>query len=74
VSSGVYTKTAPVWAEVTKAAGAIETKEGVTEYLAGDYLVFNGAERVDGYAVTLSANVAETLASPRNSVGRMEVR
>lgn len=52
MSSGVYTKTAPVWAEVTKAAGAIETKEGVTEYLAGDYLVFNGAERVDGYAVS----------------------
>ena len=38
--------------EVTRAAGAIETKEGVTEYLAGDYLVFNGAERVDGYAVS----------------------
>lgn len=51
VSPGVYTKTAPVWAEVAEEPGAIETKEGVTHYEAGDYLVFNGPDRQDGYAV-----------------------
>lgn len=51
VSPGVYRKTAPVWAEVAREAGAIPTKEGITHYEAGDYLVFNDPERKDGYAV-----------------------
>ena len=62
VSRGVYTKTAPVWAEVAAEPGAIETKEGVTHYEAGDYLVFNGPGRQDGYAVR--ANKFEAMYVP----------
>ncbi|MCB1738775.1 MAG: hypothetical protein KDK91_00270 [Gammaproteobacteria bacterium] len=52
VSPGMYVKTAPVWAERTDSAGAIRTREGETHYAAGDYLVYNDAERGDGYAVS----------------------
>lgn len=62
VSPGVYRKKAPVWAEVAKEPGAIETKEGVTHYEAGDYLVFNGPDRQDGYAVR--ANKFEAMYLP----------
>jgi hypothetical protein len=51
VSPGVYEKVAPVWAEVAEQSGQIATKEGVTHYAAGDYLVYNNADRKDGYAV-----------------------
>ena len=51
-SPGLYRKIAPVWAEVTDRDGAITTKEGVTHYQAGDYLVFNDEQEQDGYAVT----------------------
>jgi len=51
VETGRYAKSTPVWAEVAISAGAIETKEGVTHYEAGDYLVYNAAERRDGYAI-----------------------
>jgi len=48
---GTYVKATPVWAEVAKTAGGIRTKEGVTHYSAGDYLVYNQADGSDGYAV-----------------------
>jgi len=51
VSPGVYEKVAPVWAEVATEAGEIATKEGVTHYEAGDYLVYNDPDGQDGYAV-----------------------
>jgi hypothetical protein len=51
-STGLYRKVAPVWAEVADHDGAIKTKEGLTHYKAGDYLVFNDEEGEDGYAVT----------------------
>lgn len=51
ISPGVYEKTAPVWAQVAEQPGQIATKEGVTHYQAGAYLVFNDAEGKDGYAV-----------------------
>jgi hypothetical protein len=51
VSAGVYEKIAPVWAEVASCSGTIPTKEGSTAYEAGDYLVFNDADRKDGYAM-----------------------
>jgi hypothetical protein len=51
VSSGVYEKIAPVWAEKADKAGAIQTKEGSTAYNAGDYLVFNDPSGKDGYAI-----------------------
>ena len=51
VSPGLYEKIAPVWAEVAAEPGTIQTKEGSTAYLAGDYLVFNAPDRTDGYAM-----------------------
>ena len=48
---GIYVKATPVWAEVAKTAGGIRTKEGVTHYSPGDYLVYNQAGGDDGYAV-----------------------
>lgn len=51
VSLGVYKKVAAVWAEVADRAGTIQTKEGTTDYVAGDYLVYNEADGTDGYAV-----------------------
>jgi hypothetical protein len=54
-SLGCYRKIAPVWAERADHSGAIKTKEGMTQYEAGDYLVFNDEEGQDGYAVTVSS-------------------
>jgi len=51
VSPGIYKKVAPVWAEVTEQPGQIATKEGVTHYKAGAYLVYNEPDGKDGYAV-----------------------
>ena len=52
LSPGVYEKVGDVWAEQALAAGVIPTKEGSTEYAAGDYLVFNDPEGRDGYAMS----------------------
>ena len=50
-SPGMYAKSIPIWAEVAEQDGHITTKEGVTYYKAGDYIVYNDAEGADGYAV-----------------------
>ena len=55
VSPGVFVKTTPVWAEVAVTDGHIRTKEGVTHYRAGAYLVYNDATGEDGYAVEADA-------------------
>ena len=52
VGRGVFRKDSRVWAERAKAAGVIRTKEGATEYQAGDVLVFNDAKGSDGYAMS----------------------
>jgi hypothetical protein len=49
---GTYVKSTPVWAEVAATAGAIPTKEGATQYQAGDYLVYNEPQGGDAYAVS----------------------
>ncbi|MEM7157034.1 MAG: hypothetical protein AAF799_29550 [Myxococcota bacterium] len=51
LSPGRYEKVGFVWAEQANTAGSITTKEGLTAYQAGDYLVFNDKEGVDGYAM-----------------------
>lgn len=51
-SPGVYRKITPVWAEKAAVAGRVPTKEGATGYAAGDYLVSNGPDGQDSYAVT----------------------
>jgi hypothetical protein len=48
---GTYVKSAPVWAEVAESAGGVRTKEGVSHYQAGDYLVFNEPGGGDPYTV-----------------------
>jgi hypothetical protein len=54
-SPGRYRKVSPVWAEKTDQAGWVGTKEGVTHYPAGAYLVSNDAEGTDTYAVLAAA-------------------
>jgi hypothetical protein len=51
VGAGTYVKTTPVWAEVATRPGNVQTKEGVTHYDAGDYLVSNGEDGGDAYAI-----------------------
>ena len=51
LSPGVFVKTTPVWAEVARESGKIQTKEGATHYQAGDYVVFNSSDGTDGYAI-----------------------
>ena len=55
VSPGLYEKVAPVWAEIAEHPGQITTKEGVTHYNAGAYLVYNEPDGKDGYAVDAKA-------------------
>lgn len=55
LSPGIFVKTTAVWAEVAPQDGKIVTKEGVTHYKAGAYIVFNDPEGRDGYAVEADA-------------------
>ena len=48
---GRYVKVTPIWAEEAAASGEVRTKEGITHYDAGDYLVFNEPDGGDPYAV-----------------------
>lgn len=52
VGAGRYIKIAPVWAEAARKAGSVKTKEGVTHYRRGDYLVFNEQDGGDAYAIS----------------------
>lgn len=51
LGKGEYIKSGFVWAERAKTAGKIDTKEGQSDYAAGDYLVYNNSDRTDGYAI-----------------------
>lgn len=51
VSPGRYEKQATVWAVRASENGSVKTKEGVTHYQAGDYLVSNNKDGSDRYAV-----------------------
>jgi hypothetical protein len=51
VGDGTYLKVAPVWASVAREDGRIATKEGLSAYKAGDYLVSNEEDGSDAYAV-----------------------
>ena len=51
VSLGVYRKSGVVWAGVATEPGVVDTREGGTEYRAGDYLVCNNTDGTDVYAV-----------------------
>ena len=51
-ATGAYVKTTPVWAERATHPGSVKTKEGSTQYAAGDYLVSNDRNGSDDYAMT----------------------
>lgn len=51
VRPGLFKKTSDVWARVAEEGGEIRTREGVTSFRAGDYLVFNDPDEDDGWAV-----------------------
>src|SRR5262245_44173273 len=48
---GSYVKTTPIWAERADKPGVVPTKEGSTQYEAGDYLVSNAEDDSDRYAI-----------------------
>lgn len=52
VGPGRFVKIGTVWAEVAASAGEIRTKEGLTRYNPGDFLVFNNPDGSDGYSMT----------------------
>ncbi len=52
ISPGRWVKTTPLWAELATQAGSVATKEGRTHYGAGDWLVSNGADGSDAYAIS----------------------
>jgi hypothetical protein len=52
VGQGAYEKFAPVWAAPADTAGSVPTKEGATDYEAGDYIVSNNEDGSDAWAVT----------------------
>lgn len=49
---GSYVKTTPIWARRAEQAGGVTTKEGVTHYEAGWYLVSNADDGSDTYAIS----------------------
>jgi len=52
VERGLYRKTATVWARPADDAGTVTTREGTTDFQAGDYLVSNNRNGDDAYAVS----------------------
>jgi hypothetical protein len=52
VGPGAYVKATPVWAEKAREPGTVKTKEGSTDYRAGDYLVSNDPDGSDEYAIS----------------------
>ena len=59
---GNYLKTTPIWAEVAVRAGSVPTKEGVSRYEAGDYVVSNNEDGSDAYC--MSADKFNSLYEP----------
>lgn len=67
VGPGAYVKTTPVWAEKASESGSVKTKEGSTDYTAGDYLVSNNADGSHEYAI--EAQKFETMYEPDGGTG-----
>jgi len=55
---GTYLKSTPIWAEVALASGSVQTKEGQSQYAAGDYLVSNDEEGSDAYCMNAAQFIA----------------
>jgi hypothetical protein len=52
LSPGVFVKTTPIYAERATGDGHVKTREGESEYHAGDYLVSNNADGSDAYCIS----------------------
>ena len=52
VGPGRWVKATPIWAEQAAQAGSVPTKEGRTDYQAGDWLVSNNPDGSDSYAIS----------------------
>lgn len=52
LSPGVFIKKTPIYAERATRNGRVKTKEGESEYHAGDYLVSNNADGSDTYFIS----------------------
>lgn len=61
-SPGIYVKTGVIWAERATQSGKVVTKEGISHYQAGDYLVSNKEDGSDEYCV--SAGKFESMYEP----------
>ena len=55
VSAGVYRKTGHVWAREAVQDGRVKSTSGLTEYRAGDMIVFNDKDEADGWAMSQDA-------------------
>ena len=51
VGPGRYVKVVSIWAEAAREDGSVPTREGVSHYRAGDYVVSNDAAGADRYCV-----------------------
>ena len=51
VVSNSYSKFGSVWGFEASYDGAMSTKEGISEYKRGDYIVFNNEDETDGYCI-----------------------
>jgi hypothetical protein len=61
-SPGIYVKTTAIWVERATKAGKVITKEGTSDYQAGDYLVSNNEDGSDAYCI--SAEKFESMYEP----------
>jgi len=52
IGPGLYFKTTPVWAEIATVAGSTKTREGVSHYEPGDYIVSNHEDGTDSYCIS----------------------
>jgi hypothetical protein len=52
LSPGVYLKVTPIYAVKATGTGHVETKEGLSAYRAGDYIVSNNADGSDAYCIS----------------------
>jgi PHD/YefM family antitoxin component YafN of YafNO toxin-antitoxin module len=52
ISPGLYRKIAVIYAEKAEEAGSVETKEGKSHYVEGDYIVSNKADGSDAYCIS----------------------
>lgn len=52
IQPGQYRKVTPVWAEPATGPGAVQTLEGTTHYVAGDYLIYDDETSPATHAVS----------------------